>query len=177
MGVDGRGPDSRDDTVHVRLRRLQSWLPSSSRQPPSQPRSLARSLASLIICAAAAAAAAAGGRGQARCSGPRPGHGQHPAGRNDEYGRQFLDCLIEPRAASGDCTADSPVSQGAGVATTWRCWRPQAISGPDDLRALPAMAPTVRSAGHRRVIEYVDFASRLSRSDQPNKHSLRRYQH
>ena len=59
MGVDGRGPDSRDDTVHVRLRRLQSWLPSSSRQPPSQPRSLARSLASLIICAAAAAAAAA----------------------------------------------------------------------------------------------------------------------
>jgi len=87
---------------------------------------------------------------------PRPGHGALRApGRNDEYGRQFLDCLIEPGERPWTETGGDSVSQGDGVAATRRCWRQQAISGPV---ALGGTAQTARSSDHRRVIEYVDFS-------------------
>ena len=80
VGLDSRGRDSRDVTVHgpscacrrsVQLRRVDS------------PRHVVARVLNYLD------------RGQAGVDRrPRPGHGA--PGRNDEYGRQFLDCLIEP---------------------------------------------------------------------------------
>jgi len=100
LGVDGTGRDSLDDTVHGSscACRRSGFVESTA--------SVTSLLASLIISAAAARCgrgARPGGRGAAAAHGA--------PGRNDEYGRQFLDCLIEP----GERGGGRPATRSVGV--------------------------------------------------------------